>query len=368
MTDREGQPSRRREESGQPRDPEWQEWTEEREEERAAAYEKQRERQAGGWTEWTWEEEYRRREARSRRHQTHPGGESGEEPRHPGPRRERSGTWDQRDRAPEPQNSRTREQRGAEGQYSWTEVRSRWTCGSRSERRSPNPGREQPTALGRPPATTPWKAGRDKASKPESRGWGRNPPRGERADPVYERGGLGAHQEYSQRASGGSQGLPYTQKGRWRGPGNPNARRWAEERRGEEDRKTPPRRSASIKGAKDRKSVPPGSGSTKRNMRRTRTDTNTQTQNHTKHTQLFSAVQTSSASSASLATSSYSSSAVVPVPLSAAPFPLVRGPVYMPPALLMPPPMMMAQAIRPQLPPGECKVCVNCVPRAPECL
>ena len=213
MTDREGQPSRRREESGQPRDPEWQEWTEEREEERAAAYEKQRERQAGGWTEWTWEEEYRRREARSRRHQTHPGGESGEEPRHPGPRRERSGTWDQRDRAPEPQNSRTREQRGAEGQYSWTEVRSRWTCGSRSERRSPNPGREQPTALGRPPATTPWKAGRDKASKPESRGWGRNPPRGERADPVYERGGLGAHQEYSQRASGGSQGLPYTRRG-----------------------------------------------------------------------------------------------------------------------------------------------------------
>ena len=117
----------------------------------------------------------------------------------------------------------TREQRGAEGQYSWTEVRSRWTwtCGSRSERRSPNPGREQPTALGRPPATTPWKAGRDKASKPESRGWGRNPPRGERAEPVYERGGLGAHQEYSQRASGGSQGLPYTQKGRWRGVGEP---------------------------------------------------------------------------------------------------------------------------------------------------
>ena len=38
---------------------------------------------------------------------------------------------------------------------------------------------------------------------------------------VYERGGLGAHQEYSQRASGGSQGLPYTQKGRWRGVGEP---------------------------------------------------------------------------------------------------------------------------------------------------
>ena len=60
-------------------------------------------------------------------------------------------------------------------------------------------------------------------------------------------------------------------RGDGEGSGNPNARRWAEERRWEEDRKPSPRRSASIRGAKDRKSVPPGSGSTRRNMRKTHT-------------------------------------------------------------------------------------------------
>ena len=52
-------------------------------------------------------------------------------------------------------------------------------------------------------------------------------------------------------------------RGEGEGSGNPNARRW------EEGRKPSPRRSASIGGAKDRKSVPPGRGSTKRNMRKT---------------------------------------------------------------------------------------------------
>ena len=60
-------------------------------------------------------------------------------------------------------------------------------------------------------------------------------------------------------------------RGDGEGSGNPNARRWAEERRWEEDRKPSPRRSVSIRGAKDRKSVPPGSGSTRRNMRKTHT-------------------------------------------------------------------------------------------------